>query len=159
MHCTFPAPSVHSGAGVVAPGTCPQVSGPEAPSLAEDGSTAAADTFYSFKSKKEILVQWKVQWGWGSWCHASRSVMERVILPEGTVPGTAKAGLWPRAPSSAEVDGTGTAEDGVDSGPGQALRGGHRERWRVLIHWGLRLSPFRINLPIQTFSALNFRGE
>ena len=37
--------------------------------------------------------------------------------------------------------------------------GGHRERKRDLTLWGLDLSPFRINLPIQTFSALNFRGE
>ena len=37
--------------------------------------------------------------------------------------------------------------------------GGHRERRRALTLWGLGLSPFRINIPIQTFSALNFRGE
>lgn len=121
--------------------------------------TAAVDTPCSAEGKKQILVQWRVQWGRGFWCHTSRSEMEWVILPEGTVPGTAGVGLWPHAPSSAEVSGTGTAEDGVYRGPGQALRGGHRERWRVLTLWGLGLSPFRINLPIQTFSALNFRGE
>lgn len=47
-----------------------------------------------------------------------------VILPEGTVPGTARVGLWPHAPSSVEVSGTGTAEDGVYRGSGQDLRGG-----------------------------------
>lgn len=36
---------------------------------------------------------------------------------------------------------------------------GHREIKRALTLWRLDLSPFRINLPIQTFSALNFRGE
>lgn len=36
---------------------------------------------------------------------------------------------------------------------------GHRETWRVLTLWGFGLFPFRINLPIQTYSAHNFRGE
>lgn len=49
--------------------------------------------------------------------------MDWVILPEGTVPGTAQVGLQ-HAPSSVEVSGTGTAEDGVYRGSGQALRGG-----------------------------------
>lgn len=34
---------------------------------------------------------------------------------------------------------------------------GHRETWRVLTLWGFGLFPFRINLPIQTYSAHNFR--
>lgn len=36
---------------------------------------------------------------------------------------------------------------------------GHSGRWQVLTCRGFHVSPFRINLPIQTFSALNFRGE
>lgn len=83
-------------------------------------STAPVDTPCNAKGKKDIRVQWRVQWG--SWCHTSRSEMDWVI--EGTVPGTARVGLWPHAPSSVEVSGTGTAEDGVHRGSGQALRGG-----------------------------------
>lgn len=56
-------------------------------------STAPIDTPCNAKGKKDIRVQWRVQWG--SWCHTSRSEMDWVILPEGQFLGQLELAFGP----------------------------------------------------------------